>query len=273
MKHVFSLLGAVLVLSLGAAWLRAAPPIGPTSVAPSIITANVPTAVTITALITDQSLIASSVNLLRLGSNSSTPTVIATLRDDGIAGDALANDGVFSRTHTFTERAGTIPLQVSAAFRGHLTRSFSPVISVQVRPGNVLDSTGGTIVSPDGVTMAVPEGSLRRHTLFHIGVVNLTQLPSNLLDRSVVSGAIEIIPIISAGQVPPLAANYSAQITAPLYSYVAPGARFDVFVQRPGEDTWEDLGPLAVADGAGKVITFRSEHIGLFIFVRDTVGF
>lgn len=89
---------AVLVLSVGIAWLGATASVGVTAVAPSIIGVNTPTQVTATAQIDDSRLIQTSVNLLRLDAQGNTVANLGAMYDDGTNGDAVVGDRIFSRT-------------------------------------------------------------------------------------------------------------------------------------------------------------------------------
>jgi hypothetical protein len=144
--------GAVLACGLVATGtLSAAPTIGATVVAPTVVVINSPTDVLITAAVDDPSLIPTSVNLLRLDSNGA---VVATsaMHDDGLNGDLLAGDKIFSVRLTVNEPAPTrIRFQVSAAFRGLLFRVRRDIQSVFVQPANAVDqavaSLAGNLIS------------------------------------------------------------------------------------------------------------------------------
>jgi len=129
---------------LGVAGNLVAGTIGVTGATPSSVPAGVATQVTFTAIITDTSLIAGSVNLLSVDSQGRS-TVIGTMTDDGLNGDAIANDKQFSyRFSIFQQNAGTLTYRVSAGFRGSLTRTLSANISVNAT------GTGG------GITISTP---------------------------------------------------------------------------------------------------------------------
>ncbi len=101
---------------------------------PVVIKQATSTTVTISAYIPDQNLIANSINLLRLA--PTTGKVIATLgtlNDNGINGDLVASDKVFSIQVNFNEQnPGQIKLQVSAALKGVLKRILSEVFTINV---------------------------------------------------------------------------------------------------------------------------------------------
>jgi hypothetical protein len=111
----------------------AAGTIGQTTLTPSSIPLNSPTTVLVTSVITDPSLIPSSVNLQRLDAVHGTFANIGTLYDDGTHGDAVAGDGTFSLQLSFIEGAPfPVTLRVSAAFKGSLVRVFSSPLTLNV---------------------------------------------------------------------------------------------------------------------------------------------
>jgi hypothetical protein len=127
---------APLVLAVFALPLHAAPSIGMATVTPRTAIVGTATQVTVTASITDSSLIQGSVNLVQLNANGTT-TILGTLHDDGLNGDAHAGDGVLTLLATFNATSpGTIQIQVSAAFEGILQRVKGPVMSVLFQPAN-----------------------------------------------------------------------------------------------------------------------------------------
>lgn len=138
---------------------EAAPTIGTTNATPVLVSVGTPTAVTVTALITDPTLIPTSVNLLRINPTAP-PTLIGQLRDDGTNGDQTANDKIFTGRTTINETAeGQVALQVNAAFKGTLTRAQSSVLTIFVTlqglppdPGPVGQTTlGGIDFDQDGI--------------------------------------------------------------------------------------------------------------------------
>jgi len=108
------------------------PVIGLVTASPNLITVNTPTVVTMTVQITDPTVLPTGVNLLRLNA-SGTPTVLGVMRDDGLNGDVVANDKVFSLHLNFHEStSGQVQLQASAAFKGILKRVQSPPSLISV---------------------------------------------------------------------------------------------------------------------------------------------
>src|ERR1039458_9608493 len=125
------LLGAITIHLQGAA-----PSIGTTNVSPITAIVGTPTQVTVQASITNPSLIPGSVNLLQVNLNGTT-TILGTLHDDGVNGDAYAGDLVFTFVAALNEpQESQVQLQVSAAFKGVLQRVKSPIINVFFQAAN-----------------------------------------------------------------------------------------------------------------------------------------
>ncbi len=125
------------------------------SIRPAAITAGVATPIVVTALITSPGLqvIANSVNVLQVVASGNNARVIGAMNDSGVNGDFFAGDGIFGGTVTLTDAtAGQTYLQVSAAFKGTLRRTLSPVISVLVTspgiPNTPQPSTTTTTIDP-----------------------------------------------------------------------------------------------------------------------------
>ncbi|MBI5221002.1 MAG: hypothetical protein HY978_04195 [Candidatus Liptonbacteria bacterium] len=99
------------------------------------IAAGVPTTVTITSQITDPRLIPASVFLQRLAASGQVTTILGTLHDDGLNGDAVAGDKTFTIQAMLTESVqSNVRLQVSAGFTGLLKRIISDLVTIQVQP-------------------------------------------------------------------------------------------------------------------------------------------
>ena len=123
-------------LGVAASYVQAAPTIGMVGASPMTAVIGTSTQVTVTASITDPSLVTGGANLLQLNPNGTT-TILGTLHDDGLNGDAFAGDLVFSVVVTLNSAtASQVQLQVSAAFKGVLQRVKSPVLSVLFQPIN-----------------------------------------------------------------------------------------------------------------------------------------
>jgi len=118
------------------------PTVGIPGASPSLITMNTPTMVTVTVQISPTP-IANGVNLLRLAATGTQPTILGVMHDDGLNGDAVANNGIYTLLVPFNEgAAGQIQLEVSAAFSGRLTRTLSSQTQLTVL-GILSDSVTG----------------------------------------------------------------------------------------------------------------------------------
>jgi hypothetical protein len=72
-------------------------------------------------------------------------SIIGILHDDGLNGDAVAGDNVYTITTTIFENTpGTVNFRVSAGFKGSLLRSYSPLLPFQISG----TPAGIAIVSP-----------------------------------------------------------------------------------------------------------------------------
>ncbi len=104
------------------------------SISPSSITSGAGTPVTITTQISDPAVIRNSVNLLYV-SSSGTSQIIGSLNDNGVNGDAVAGDNIFTTVTSFAQYpVGTLNLRISAAFRGSLLRTQTGVFELNVLP-------------------------------------------------------------------------------------------------------------------------------------------
>ena len=118
------------------------PTIGAVSATPTLITVNTPTSVTFTANISDPALIPNSVNLLQLGTAGRQPAILGQLQASG--------NNTYTITYTFNQSAaGSLQIQVSAAFRGTLKRVLSNVMTLSV--WNVYSNP------PTNITLAYPQ--------------------------------------------------------------------------------------------------------------------
>jgi subtilisin family serine protease len=108
----------------------------PPSVNPAAITIGVSTLVIVSARIASTGpQVLPAVNLLQVDQNGNNARIIGTLNDAGVDGDSIAGDGLFAGTATLNQSTtGQLFLEVSAAFRGVLRRTLSPIVSVSVVP-------------------------------------------------------------------------------------------------------------------------------------------
>jgi len=105
---------------------------------PPAVTAAVSTQVVFSARIGSvATVIPTGVQLLQVDAVGNVLNSAASLNDQGLAGDDLPGDGVFSTTITINETQPTVLYwQISAAFRGRLRRSLSQVIALEVTPAS-----------------------------------------------------------------------------------------------------------------------------------------
>src|SRR5689334_22589750 len=100
--------------------------VAPVGVTPTSATVGVGTPVTVTATISDPSVLAPSVVLQRVDEAGRVLATLGPVVDDGTAGDATAGDRVFTARVTLYEQTATVVrLRVSAGFQGKLTRVLS----------------------------------------------------------------------------------------------------------------------------------------------------
>lgn len=123
--------------------------IGTTTVTPSSAAVGVATPVIVTAVITDTGLIASTVQLQQLDSNGKVVATLGTLHDDGLNGDAAANDNQYSlQTTVYLTSPGPATFRVSAGFNGSILRALSSPVVVNV----IGTGVGITILTPANLT-------------------------------------------------------------------------------------------------------------------------
>ncbi len=152
---------AGLLLAPSSAW--AAPSIGTVQLTPTSIASGAATTVRVTAVIADPGVIPATVNLQRLNDAGAPVAVLGALHDDGVNGDAVAGDQIYTLDAVFTE---TLPvrLRVSAGFKGLLRRLFSAEMLLNInRPpvanaGRDRDVAAGTDVDVDGRLSSDPDG-------------------------------------------------------------------------------------------------------------------
>ncbi len=100
---------------------------------PASVPAGVATPVTITSAIAGASLIGGSVLLQRLDADGQVGAVVGRMSDDGLNGDSVAGDGVWTIQTTFTEAVpGPVYFRVSAAYRGEMFRTASRPFAIEV---------------------------------------------------------------------------------------------------------------------------------------------
>ncbi|MBM3765170.1 MAG: hypothetical protein FJW32_07235, partial [Acidobacteria bacterium] len=92
------------------------PVIGPITIKPTFIPPNTTTQVTITAQITDTTLLANGANVQRLNAAGGVAAVLGNMRDDGLNGDAVANDRIFTLVFPLNAPAGRVAFRTTGAF-------------------------------------------------------------------------------------------------------------------------------------------------------------
>lgn len=161
--------GIVLLnLSMGLpAIAQAAPSVALASAEPAQILIGQANPVRFSADISDPSLIAGSVNLLRVGLPGTSPTIVGRLHDDGINGDQFAGDGRYSIQITLNQPAPTqVVFRISAAFKGLLRRVNSADIVIDALgnrapvaiAGPNQSAAVGSPVTLDGRQSSDPDG-------------------------------------------------------------------------------------------------------------------
>ena len=109
----------------------AAPTVGATTAFPMSVVVRTPTVVTATVVIPDP-VLPGGVNLVRQGAGGKT-TILGVMHDDGLGGDAVAGDHVYTLQVTLNESApGTVSFVATAAFKGQLKRVQSAPFMVTV---------------------------------------------------------------------------------------------------------------------------------------------
>ncbi len=107
--------------------------IGTTIISPTTAATGASTTALVTSLITDPGLVPGSVVLQRYDSAGRPVATVGTLHDDGLNGDAAANDKQFALQFPIYELApGTVTFRVTAAIKGSLLRLMSPPLTVTV---------------------------------------------------------------------------------------------------------------------------------------------
>ena len=173
-SRCFLLTRALVGLLLPVFPAAAAPGVGAVQLAPTSIAAGVQTPVRVTAVISDPTVFPTSVNLQRLNDAGAPVAVLGSLRDDGVHGDAVAGDQIYTIDFIANETA-PIRLRVSAGFRGMLRRLFSAEMLLQINhPPSVnltLPIAGASYLAPAAIALAaIPadtDGTIARVEFFH----------------------------------------------------------------------------------------------------------
>ena len=161
--------------------------LGIPALTPDRVVAGVASAVTVSVSITDPNYIAGSANVQRLRADGSVQAVVGLLRDDGVDGDAVAGDKVYTLRTTLTEAAaGTVKFQVSAGFRRELKRTVAGPMTLTVDSGVPVPVIGGVSMAP-GATPA--------------GVAVISTVTAVITNNSVVLGSVVLQKLGAGGQV------------------------------------------------------------------------
>jgi len=229
-------------------------------VSPSSILVNTPTTVNISARITDSSLIPSSVNLQRLDVNNKVVAILGILRDDGLNGDAIAGDKIFTIQISFNEEIGLIRLRISAAFRGILKRIFSDLIYIKV--GAYVGTQGGTLNAPDGASVTFLQEALSEQSFITVYSLPIAESPKPPPPSTVSLGG-----IVLESSSPNL--NLPALITIPLINIsLPPGTPLPLFVFDSEKNEYM-FDTEALVDSGGITASAQINHFSVWqIFQR-----
>jgi hypothetical protein len=155
--------------------VQAQSPFGQTMASISVTTIGTPTTVVVTSHITATNVLPSTIQLQRLNANG-TVTTIGTLRDDGLNGDAVMGDRIFSLRFTINQSTPAIlTFRVSAGLVGVIRRVTSDRFDIVVR-GN---QTPEEMVSQ--LAAQLRQGDMAR-TLSHFSPSSANQRVLNALD-------------------------------------------------------------------------------------------
>ncbi len=178
------------------------PVIGAVSMAPASTAAGVAVISTVTAVITNGSVVPGSVVLQKLGAGGQVLGTLGVLHDDGLAGDAVAGDKVYSlRTTVLENNPGTVNYRVAASFTGYGAVVYSAPLSTLITgtaagvaitaPANgaylntpviTLSGTvgdGAAQVSVNGITAPVSGGGFSASVPLNEGPNTLTAVSTN----------------------------------------------------------------------------------------------
>ena len=227
---------ALLVVLFTAFPAAAAPGVGAVQLAPTSIAAGVQTPVRVTAVISDPTVLPSSVNLQRLNDAGAPVAVLGSLRDDGVHGDAVAGDQIYTLDFVVNETA-PMRLRVSAGFRGMLRRLFSAEMLLQINSPPSVSLTGPAVgashLAPATITLtataADTDGTIAKVEFFHgttlIGTA--TAAPYRVLWNGVPAGSYSLTATATDNQGAATgsdarAVTVNATNTPPTVSLIAP---------------------------------------------------
>lgn len=187
LRRVLGVAAAGLVLAVAGAGVARAGTVGTLSVAPGSVSAGSATAVTFSISITDANYLAGSGNVQRLKPDGTVLAVLGSLRDDGLQGDAVAGDKVYTfRTSVLEAAAGSINYRVSAAFRGEIKRTFSAPVTLTVNPAGPAPTIDAAAMSPASTAA---------------GVALLSTVTATITDDRLIAGSVVLQKLAANGSV------------------------------------------------------------------------
>ena len=123
--------------------------IGTLNLSPAQVSAGSAQPVTFSVSITDPNYLANSGNVQRMRADGSVQAVVGTLKDDGLLGDAVAGDRIYSLRLTMQEAAaGSVSFRASAAYRGEIRRVFSNLVALTVNPAGPVPAVEAATLAP-----------------------------------------------------------------------------------------------------------------------------
>lgn len=140
-------------VSLAVTVLGADPVIGTVSISPTFVPLNTATQVTLTALINDPTLTANGANVQRLNAAGNPTSVLGLLHDDGLNGDLVAGDHIYTLVFPLNEpTAGRIFFRATGSFQGIVQRVPSSSIAVDI-------ADAASPLTIDGVATPAPNAA------------------------------------------------------------------------------------------------------------------
>jgi len=135
-KCVLFVLLVIAMVSLRTGWAFATPSVDRPVISPASIPAGRPVPVTVSAQIhtgpSDPQVIAAGVYLLRYDAANRFIANLGVMHDDGINGDAVAGDQIFSLRFSVNEPSGELRVAASVPFVGTIPRIISEVASARI---------------------------------------------------------------------------------------------------------------------------------------------
>ena len=192
-----------LILFFSGAMYAAEPPVLPAPLAsPQAIAINQPTILTVAISLPQVTLLPLSVRLLRLAVSGETIATLGTPHDDGLDGDQLAGDRIFTiQLPIANTNPGHMLMVVSAAFTGQLRRVISPQVDVPIVERLAqIGPTGGSLDIPGdqaplaGLRVTFPNGALRIETQTGVSRASWPPISTRLENATFGAQAFELVP-------------------------------------------------------------------------------